>query len=141
MYEIPCARCGQKEIFHSLEDDIDLYKSGGRLSHLGGWELDHYGEELNGIDDLHKHIKGYQKNFGDCSGFSYSKRISATHLARLAVGYPYTIHFVVEKVAKKATRLLELIEEDRASSHTMREQRAVYIMVEKNGRSYCYVGD
>jgi hypothetical protein len=76
-------------------------------------------------------------------GFDYPKRISTVFLARRALDYPGTIHFVEKDVKEKAKKIFENEESRKTknSDYSMSDQRAVYIIVDRNGTSRCFAGD
>lgn len=141
MYGILCAHCGNKELFHNLGDDLELPKNNNErgLSLDNGWSLQNYGEEFDGVDVLHKHKRGYTKSFDNCPGFSYSKKISNQRLISEALGYPYTIFFLDEKLAEQARKAIEKIEAQ-PRPHLLLCS-TTYIIVGRDGISRCYVGD
>ncbi len=141
MYGFPCAHCGQKELFHILGDDLKLHqnKDEWHLRLDTGWSMEDYGEEFEGVDDLHKHKMGYRKSFKNCQEFVYSKKISDRKLIMEALERPTTMFFLDKKLETRVQEIIRKKEEEPGPLLSLCS--SVYIMIGRNGVSRCYVGD
>lgn len=139
MYGFSCSHCGQKELFHNLSSNTELYQQDSSLTN--GWSLVDYGEEFDVIDQLDTHKPGYRMHFNNCPGFTYSKNISFITLVREVIAYPGTIHYIEERLAKRARKLIAKMEGVKNSRLTYPQNSTIYIIAGKNGGSKCYAGE